>query len=773
MRKATYILIIVIVPCLLAYRPKEDGLTEIISKIENYFGSTPMEKVYLHLDKPYYTKGDRIWFKAYNLIYSNNQPSSLSEILYVTITNQNGELIETIKLPLNNGVGDGYFDIPKNLNDNIIQISAFTNWMRNFDESLYFKHVLSIDGDELKFNPDENSDFNISIFPEGGQVIEKKLTKIGYRVNFPSDANGVILKNKLDTVSLISSSQYGYGVFSIVPDINDTYELVFDYNGKYYRSKVPPAKKSGTTLKVEDKGNVIQITSLCSNEFNKTRSYILIQHNGSILFSLDSEFENYGILTQIKKELLPEGLISFSQFNKDGNLLNQRLWFNEGVKSKIDISSPGNIATRENIPLNINSNDLGMVEASISIVPNKYFNQDNMIDIQQYIHLISGTDMISSSPIPISEVNDILITHKLLAYNLNDIISSKKQEFKYEIEKRNLFTFRGNVNNKELTDKGDVYGITLSGKDHDFYFDRFDKDGSFKFSIPSFTGRRKLLLKAFKIDEEQFDLNYNLAIPVPKSIIEFKQVEDESTASNYTKNTKENILIDRMYEINRIEYKDRKENNDVVFFSILKAPEQIIRLDDYIPLQSMEEISRELLEGVRIRVNTDGNAEIRMRGTNEESGYFKDFNKEQPLLFIDGLLINNPNIVAELDPLDVESIEMSYGQFTLNGVDFKGVLAVYTVEGNYPQLNAKSHGYFEINGFQESHKYITPTLDVNAPDFRTLLFWEPDANIEQNTNFNFSTSDEEGSYSICIQGVTESGELISEVKPIEVTSRHN
>ena len=44
----------------------------------------PIEKVYLHFDKPYYAVGDTIWFKAY-LTIDRHQPSPLSKIIYVDV----------------------------------------------------------------------------------------------------------------------------------------------------------------------------------------------------------------------------------------------------------------------------------------------------------------------------------------------------------------------------------------------------------------------------------------------------------------------------------------------------------------------------------------------------------------------------------------------------------------------------------------------------------------------------------------------------------------
>ena len=60
-------------------------IEQVLAKLENYAGQYPNEKVYLHLDKPYYTVGDDIWLKGYVTIGAYNHLSGLSKILYVEL----------------------------------------------------------------------------------------------------------------------------------------------------------------------------------------------------------------------------------------------------------------------------------------------------------------------------------------------------------------------------------------------------------------------------------------------------------------------------------------------------------------------------------------------------------------------------------------------------------------------------------------------------------------------------------------------------------------
>ncbi|MEQ8245271.1 hypothetical protein [Fulvivirga sp.] len=776
MRKAS-IIILLLATTLFGFTGLQEPIDELVLKIENYFDRRPMEKVFLHLDKPFYTLGERVWFKAYTLDYQTNLPSKLSENLNVMITDQESQLLENVKITLDNGLGAGYIQIPNIEGLTQVQISAYTNWMRNFDESLYFKRVITIGSspDKTEFL---NTNFKVKLFPEGGTILNQKITKIGFKANVPAKLSGYVIKNGADTITSVLSDSMGYGAFSFIPNANDTYRAIFKQGNNHVEVDMPLVREKGTTLRVDQKGEFINIVAECSPDFNGQNASIIIQNNGRLLYSIEGTFENNGILARLKSNMLIDGLISVTLFDDNNRILNETLFYNANknykATSDLNISGLHSAETRSNVSFDIKWGQNNIAYASVSITPNKYFKDDHLPSITEHINLLTASDIMRLPNPSTHEINDKLLSHSLKPFRWDSIISNAQPSFKYAIEKKDLFQISGNIINGSGFNEGDIYGITLYNKEQDFYFSRFQKDKRFNFSVPSFTGSRKLILKALGVGKDKPDLIYNIDFHVPSSIINQFSYLQQNGSSDYIMDSKENFTIDRMYNISRVQDEPTKTMNEQMSFSILKAPDNTIRLEDYVPLPNMAEIAREILEGVRIKVDQRGEAEIRMRSINEESGYFMDFNKEQPLLFIDGLLINDPNTIAQMNPLNIESIDMSYGQYTLNGISFKGILAIHTVEKNYAELNEGAHGIFTITGFQEPKKYVTPKIDLNSPDFRTLLYWNPNLTLQPNkeSKISFTTSDETGSYTINIQGVTEEGVLISKSWVFEVTSSY-
>jgi hypothetical protein len=78
----------------------------------------PQEKIYMQLDKQYYTSGETLWFKAY--LFNGNQPSKISTNLYAQLINEKGEVFALISqhwLRIPNAIYDRYGAMRKKLAD--------------------------------------------------------------------------------------------------------------------------------------------------------------------------------------------------------------------------------------------------------------------------------------------------------------------------------------------------------------------------------------------------------------------------------------------------------------------------------------------------------------------------------------------------------------------------------------------------------------------------------------------------------------------------------
>ncbi|RYY31733.1 MAG: TonB-dependent receptor, partial [Sphingobacteriaceae bacterium] len=125
-------------------RADDDPITKIATQLDKWLNDYPPEKVYLHLDKPYYAVGEDIWFKAYVTVSNEHRLSALSGILNVELINENDSIKQSIKIPLSGGLGAGDFALADTLQEGNYRIRAFTNWMRNAGEDYFFDKTITI-----------------------------------------------------------------------------------------------------------------------------------------------------------------------------------------------------------------------------------------------------------------------------------------------------------------------------------------------------------------------------------------------------------------------------------------------------------------------------------------------------------------------------------------------------------------------------------------------------------------------------------------------------
>jgi hypothetical protein len=126
-------------------------LNKIMAKTAKLYNDMPIERVYLHFDKPYYALGDTIWFKAY-LTMDQHLPSPISKIIYVDILTAKDSLVESLKIPVKNSVS--WADIALSqftYKKGNYRVVAYTNWMNNFGPDYFFNKSITI-GDAINNN---------------------------------------------------------------------------------------------------------------------------------------------------------------------------------------------------------------------------------------------------------------------------------------------------------------------------------------------------------------------------------------------------------------------------------------------------------------------------------------------------------------------------------------------------------------------------------------------------------------------------------------------
>ncbi|HEY5592575.1 MAG TPA: TonB-dependent receptor plug domain-containing protein [Paludibacter sp.] len=113
--------------------------SQIIAKrLVKQWVNDPQEKVYLQTDKPYYSAGENIWFKAYVVDAATHQPKTLSQFIYVELIDKSNAVISRLKIKKDSLGFAGFIKLKPELSSGSYALRAYTYWMQNASTDFFF-----------------------------------------------------------------------------------------------------------------------------------------------------------------------------------------------------------------------------------------------------------------------------------------------------------------------------------------------------------------------------------------------------------------------------------------------------------------------------------------------------------------------------------------------------------------------------------------------------------------------------------------------------------
>src|ERR1700744_833350 len=242
--------------------------------LRGQFDKQPVEKVYLHLDKPYYLAGEDIWFKAYLTSGDLHQLSAISGVLNAElVSDADQRVVQALKLAVTTGRSIGDFHLPDALPAGQYHVRAYTNYMRNagsayfFDQPVLISNVatnkipaqrLPTTGD-VKINQQKQAGAttgtDVQFFPESGSLVNGISSVIAFKATGSDGMGkalaGIITDNQGVEITRFSSAHLGMGSFNLYPAAGKTYKAAVTFaDGSHQTVSLPVAAQAGYVLSV-------------------------------------------------------------------------------------------------------------------------------------------------------------------------------------------------------------------------------------------------------------------------------------------------------------------------------------------------------------------------------------------------------------------------------------------------------------------------------------------------------------------------------------------
>ncbi len=301
-------------------------------------------------------------------------------------------------------------------------------------------------------------------------------------------------------------------------------------------------------------------------------------------------------------------------------------------------------------------------------------------------------------------------------------------------------------------------------------YDYTDADGMFMFLLSDYYEGKDLY---FSIKDNQGDKKLKIeTVDKFELSSNFKpgKYEADPFLKDYILKSQDIVSIQKAYQAVYASEIKRQLKPGNTCPRIYYKPSYSISPGDFVPLNDFVEISREILPSqIRIRKHNDGYiAEM----ADEKKNIFME---EEPLIFLDGVLINDINKIIHLGSDKVKRVEMVCTRYNYGEMVFPGILAVFSKNGEIENiqlppgsLRIKPDAYQPYSGF--AAPVYSKGSSVSHPDFRQLLYWNPDLKISQDKNQipEFYASDHSGIYIIEVEGLSSDGVPVSATAKIRV-----
>jgi hypothetical protein len=697
-----------------------DILKGITEKFLNYCREMPREEVFVHTDRSEYIAGEEIWFSTYLLDRQTGSSEGSRSIIYVEILNSENRTVGQKRVETFNGSGNGEILLPDTLGTGCYTLRAYTSWMKNF----------------LPFNC--------------------YLKKIGI---LNATANGGYIDLK------VNGDQFGQR--------SDNAKTGTDKSSAFFSINIEKNKTDNIEFSIE--------TSDAFRTANNGNCYIFIETQGVIEHSSIVRLTAQKSLYSVPRRSLKRGISHVTFFNEKGSPVTERYIYISGKADEVfTITAPDSCTKREKIQVGINTGeDLippgDSAIMSISVVPETVTGDATINN-----YMVFGSEF-GSLPVSIAGKNpdelpsdlldSFLATAKSNWIEWNVILSGKIPVTNEPQENGSHFLLGRLINtNSHQPVANKTLVLSTPGKNATFQYYITDNSGLFRFEIPISENEQDLIIQPWENVKgnaieilSSFDEKHPVNVNGP--------ISKDKNVPGYLGQWSTNYQVNRIYGIDYTESYVKQERQMPERTRFYGKPDIELKLADYIKLPVMSEIFFELLPGIKLKSHNSV-YEISMLDPNT-----KNWQKTSPVLFIDGVMINDATAIAGLDPEIVDRIDVITGKYVVGNLVFYGLINVITKSADFTCTTLPDQAvrikYKSIDNeasFREP-EFSDPDKGMNnIPDFRNTLYWNPSVSPGKNgkCTISFRASDLAGDYEINVQGLASDGKPFSVRKMFRV-----
>lgn len=763
-----------------------DSLSDITGKCKHFNTHDLQEKLFVHTDKDFYLAGEIIWFKIYDINEATNAPFDFSKVAYVELLGNNHTPVLQTKIALGKNGNGGSLFLPFTLHSGNYVFRAYTSWMKNFSPDYYFEKTITIIN-TTKDNafPQESDSIHdeITFFPEGGYLVNGLQSEVGFHVvnqyGKGADFTGVVVNQQNDTLLHFQPYRFGMGHFYFTPDTNKQYKAIIRIkDGPILSAYLPEIKTTGMVMHLQGtQDNQVQIT-IRTNRDNEKFCYLIIHTRDSVKAAEVLFFKDGEAAFTINKNRLGEGISQFTVFNSLQQPICERLYFKQPYK-KLIIHAETNqqsYAMRHKVLLNFQTtNENHKPESddiSISVYRCDSLQTIDQGNILSYIWLNSDLKGHIQSPeyyfqnhndSVTQALDNLMLTQGWRRFEWRKVMQNKLPLIQFMPELSGPIISGKAVNSQTGLPAPNVLTyLSIPGKGAKVQGYLTNAEGRFYFNMENFYGPHKIVVEADTQTKDSVD-----------QIEVFNPFSDKYSNNPISKFSISPSLADELYDHN-LWTQAQHAYHPIAFNRFVKShtdtlsffgkPSKTYWLDDYTRYPTMEEVMKEYVQEVAVRVK-DKHYRFMVVNNYDKSVYSSLFS-DDPLVILDGVPVFNIDKVIAIDPLKVQKLDVLTGRYFYGPIIADGILSYSTYKGNMDNFSLNPQAIkINYSGLQQEREFYSPEYatekdqSTSIPDFRNVLYWSPEikTNPEGKAQCSFYTSDIRGKYVVIVNGISKDG----------------
>jgi len=315
--------------------------------------------------------------------------------------------------------------------------------------------------------------------------------------------------------------------------------------------------------------------------------------------------------------------------------------------------------------------------------------------------------------------------------------------------------------------------ISIPGKESLLKFSKTDQNGNFYSYIRK---DRKNPMAVIQVEDqsETYTIEKGTPSPIDLADLSFANFRLSKEQSEYI--TDRSILNQIENQFFGAKPDSILQSNPIDIFN--GGIPEIIILDEYTRFPTLDETLVEVVKFAGFRKANTSDAYIRI-GQDFKS-YDEEYNDFPAIVLIDGVFIPHHEQIRTFDARNIEKISLTRDQFRLGQKEYQGIISIETFNADFLDTYTAKNSLVvpfaqpvaKKNYFVQSYQPEDVSFD-RIPDYRRMLYWNPLLNIaDSDYQFDFFTSDVEGTYEVILNGFTSYGKPIHVVKEIEVVAKH-